>query len=163
MKPATISQLKKTLETKGEKELLEIVLRLARFKKENKELLSYLLFLAEDEEDFKQEVKHMISEEFKNINTSSYYFIKKSVRKILRYTRKFIRYSGDKQTEAELLIFFCSELAQMRPSYTGNIALRNLMARQVQAIKQAVKKLHEDLQHDLLQELAEIQQTRPSA
>ena len=44
MKAATVAQLKKELQFKSQEEIMELCLRLARFKKENKELLTYLLF-----------------------------------------------------------------------------------------------------------------------
>ena len=156
MKPATIAQLKRELETKSDKETLELVLKLARFKKDNKELLTYLLFEADDEEDYIREIKREISEGFEDINTSSYYYIKKTVRKVLRHTKKHIRYSKLKQTEVELLLHFCFELAEMEPAYTGNIALRNLMDRTKQQIKTALKGLHEDLQYEYVRDLQKL-------
>ena len=41
MKPATVHQLKRELQTRTPDELLQLCLRLAKFKKENKELLTY--------------------------------------------------------------------------------------------------------------------------
>ena len=49
MKAATVIQLKKELETLNEEHLRQLCLRLARFKIENKELLTYLLFESEIE------------------------------------------------------------------------------------------------------------------
>ena len=49
MKAATVSQLKKELQHRNPDELLQLCLRLARFKLENKELLTYLLFEADNE------------------------------------------------------------------------------------------------------------------
>ncbi len=49
MKPATLAQIKKELNMRSSDELLQLCLRLGRFKKENKELLTYLLFEAEDD------------------------------------------------------------------------------------------------------------------
>ena len=123
-------------------------MRLAKFKLENKELLSYILYHSTDEDGFIKEVKAEIVEEFQNINTASYYYIKKSVRKILRSIKKYIRYSKLKQTEVEILICFCLELKGMRPSMTRSIPLSNLYDRQVLALKKALSTLHEDLQFD---------------
>ena len=55
MKTASISELKQELQYRSEKEIMELCLRLARFKKENKELLTYLLFEAQDEEAYLEE------------------------------------------------------------------------------------------------------------
>jgi hypothetical protein len=44
MKASSISQIKKELQYVSKEELIEIVLRIGKYKIENKELLSYLLF-----------------------------------------------------------------------------------------------------------------------
>lgn len=148
MKAATISQLKKELQHRNPDELLTLCLRLARFKLENKELLTYLLFEADNEEGYMETVKAQLDIQFSEINTSSYYFIKKSVRKILRGLRKYIRYSGKKETEVELLLYFCQKLNDFQPSIHRNRMLSNLYERQLIAIKKKISLLHEDLQHD---------------
>ena len=56
MKATVISQLKEEMKNRSSNELLEICLRLARFKKENKELLTYLLFDGQDELAFIESV-----------------------------------------------------------------------------------------------------------
>lgn len=148
MKPATISQLKKELQHRNPEELLQLCLRLARFKLENKELLTYLLFEADDEEGYIETVKAQLDEQFSEINASNYYYIKKSIRKILRGLRKYIRYSGKKETEVELLLYFCLKLDEFQPSIHRNRTLANLYERQVIALKKKIGALHEDLQHD---------------
>ena len=156
MKAATVKELKQELSNRSQKELLELCLRLSKFKKENKELLTYLLYEESNEAAFIQNVKSEIEQEFELINKTSYYFIKKSVRKILRNTKKYIRYSKKKETEVELLIYFCSELNQMRPSIKRNKVLYNIYERQIETIKKAISTLHEDLQYDYEIELNEL-------
>jgi len=153
MKAVTVKVLKDELVNRSPNELLEICLRLSKFKKENKELLTYLLFEASDEAAYIESVKRDIDEEFENINISSYYFIKKSVRKILRNIKKFVRYSKKKQTEVELLLYFCDKLKNFNPSIRRNQMLVNLYKRQILAIEKAIQTLHEDLQYDYTQEL----------
>ncbi len=148
MKAATIAQLKKELQHRNPDELLAFCLRLARFKLENKELLTYLLFEADDENGYIIAVKEVVSEQFSAINTRNFYYTKKSVRKILRGLRKYIRYSGNKETEVELLLFFCAQLKALRPSIKGNRTLQNLYERQLLAAKKKIAGLHEDLQYD---------------
>ena len=96
MKSASLKEIKQELQHQSQSELLALCLRLARFKKENKELLAYLLFEASDENRFIESVKSYMDVEFENINTKSYFFIRKSMRKILTNTKKFIRYSDRK-------------------------------------------------------------------
>jgi len=156
MKTATVTQLKKELVHHSQKELIELCLRLSKFKKENKELLTYLLFEESNEDDFILGVKNEIESQFTQINTSSYYYMKKSIRKILRMTKKFIRYSKKRETEISLLIYFCSELKSIRPTMTKNVSLQNIFDRQIVLIKKALLTLHEDLQYDYKMELDEM-------
>lgn len=148
MKTATIAQLKKELQFRSQDEVMQLCLRLARFKKENKELLTYLLFEADSEESYIEVVKQEMDEMFSEINVNSFFYIKKSVRKILRTLKKYIRYSGDKATEVELLLYFCEKLKDFRPSIRRNTTLLNLYQRQLEYIAKKIPLLHEDLQHD---------------
>ena len=153
MKAATVAQIKKELKFKSSDELEALCLRLARFKKENKELLTYLLFEVEDEASYVQHVQEYISEKFDEINISSMYFIKKSIRRILRETKRFIKYSPVKETEVELLLYFCEVMIAFKPSVKDNRSMMNLFERQIQLIKTKIKGLHTDLQHDYTLEL----------
>ena len=156
MKAATIRELKQELSVRSQGELLELCLRLSKFKKENKELLTYLLYEASNETAYIENVKREVDYEFEQINRKSYYFIKKSVRKILRNIKKYIRYSKKKETEVELLIYFCSELKKMSPSIDNNVTLQNIYNRQIEIIRKVISTLHEDLQYDYNMELSEI-------
>ena len=156
MKSATVANIRKELKHKSNDELAELCLRLSRFKKENKELLTYLLFEADYEAGYIETVKAEIDEQFEQINTNSFFYIKKSVRKILRNTKKYIRYSLNKETEVELLLYFCQKLKEMTPSISKNTTLTNLYDRNILAIKKKVKNLHEDLQYDYNLELEDL-------
>lgn len=148
MKAVTVNQLKKELVTCTNDELIELCLRLSKFKKENKELLTYLLFESSDEIGYIDSIKTEIDVQFDTINTSSFHYIKKSVRKILRLIKKFSRYSLKKETEVELLLYFCSKLREFKPSIKQNTTLVNIYNRQLVTIKKIVLTLHEDLQYD---------------
>ncbi len=160
MKPASVSELKQELSYRSKGELLDLCLHLAKFKKENKELLTYLLYEASDEPAYVESVKKEIEERFEEINKRNFYFIKKSVRKILITTRKYIQYSKKKETEVELLLCFCGELKKMKPSISGNATLTNLYKRQIEVIKKTVSTLHEDLQFDYEIELNKLSAPR---
>jgi hypothetical protein len=156
MKAAKVSEIKKDLTSKTQPELLDLCLHLAKFKKENKELLTYLLYESDDEASFIQSIKEEVDEQFLEINTSSYYFIKKSMRKILRNIKKHIRYSKNKETEVELLIYYCGKLNSFSPSIKRSTALINLYQRQLISIRKTVSSLHEDLQYDFGLQLEEL-------
>ena len=156
MKAVTVKEIKEELNLRSPKELRELCIRLSRFKKENKELLTYILFESSDEVSYTESVKRELDEQFKLINKESYSYIKKSVRKILRVTRKYIRYSQKKQTEVDLLIYFCMKLKNFSPSIQKNSGLLNLYNRQIDAIIRKVSFLHEDLQFDYSTDLNEL-------
>ena len=156
MKAATVIQLKKELQHQSQPELIELCLRLSKFKKENKELLTYLLYEAHNETGYIESVKNEIEEQFELINTSSYFYIRKSVRKILRMVKKYIRYSKQKETEVELLLHFCRVLKNMKPSINRNTTLLNIYERQIIMIQKVILTLHEDLQFDYNQELEDL-------
>jgi hypothetical protein len=148
MKAVTTKEISQELLNLTPKELRDLCLRLARFKKENKELLTYLLFESSDEASYVESVKKEIDLKFEQVNRKSYYFIKKGLRRILLNTGKYARYSHNKKTEVDLLIYYCSKLKKFTPSIQRNAALRNLYLRQIAAIREKIGSLHEDLQYD---------------
>ncbi|WP_370408786.1 hypothetical protein [Tenacibaculum dicentrarchi] len=156
METATIKALKDELKHKNQNELLEICLQLIRFKKENKELLTYLLFEADNEQGYILAIKNEMDVLFENINTKSYFFIRKSARKILTNTKKYIRFSKNKETEVELLLHFCIKLKNLKPSIKNSPRLQNILETQVKLIQKIVASLHEDLQYDYSLELEKL-------
>ena len=148
MKAVTVKELSEELYNRTPRELRDLCLRLSRFKKENKELLTYLLFESNDEASYIESVKEEIDLQFDEVNRKSYYFIKKGLRRILLNTKKYIRYSQNKRTEVDLLIYYCLKLKKFSPSIRKNKALLNLYARQTDTITEKLKHLHEDLQFD---------------
>lgn len=155
MKSATVVQLKKELDFRSSDELVSICLRLSKFKKENKELLTYLLFDANNEEGYISGVCSEIDARYDQINTSNFYYVKKSLRKILRETKKFIRYSGNKETEVELLLHYCRRFVEI-DGIIKSRTMMNLFQRQILILKKAVQSLHQDLQYDYNQELEQL-------
>ncbi|TPN89174.1 hypothetical protein [Aquimarina algicola] len=156
MKTATVKELKEELEDKSHQELITLCLRLSKFKKENKELLTYLLFDSENEENYINTIKLEVEQNFSAVNTTSYYYIKKSVRKILRLIKKYIRYSTNKETEVELLLFFCKQMTLLKPDIKKSKVLTNIYNRELISIKKKITLLHEDLQYDYNLELEEM-------
>jgi hypothetical protein len=157
MKAVTLKEISQELHNLSPKELRDLCLRLARFKKENKELLTYLLFESSDEALYVESVKKEIDLKFEQVNKKSYYFIKKGLRRILLTAKKYIRYSHNKKTEIDLLIYYCLKLKKITPSIQRNAALRNLYLRQIAAIREKLGSLHEDLQYDYSLELKALE------
>ena len=156
MKAATIHEIKQELSTNKPADLVDLCLRLGKFKKENKELLTYLLFEAHDEQGYVTGLKKEIDEEFTTINQSHLYFAKKSLRKIVRLINKYCRYSGVKETEIELRLHFCHTLKKSGIPISQNTVINNLYLGQLKKIHIVLSTLHDDLQYDYMRELKEF-------
>lgn len=153
MKAPSINQLEKELRTLDPKKVLEICVRLAKHKKENKELLTYLLFDSNNEEAYVQDAKNKIDELFTEINRKTSYTTKKGLQKIVRNMSKLIKYSKSKQTELEIRIYFCKKVRSARINLNSSAIIHNLFYREIEKIKVLFSKLHEDLQLDYREEI----------
>lgn len=148
MKTATLKELKSALQDLSEPELLAVCLRLARYRSDNKELLTYLLYEAANESDYASSVKDEIDREFEQLPAGNVYYIKKTLRKILRFVNRHIRYSGIAITEIELRIHFCRKMKEARiPMHTGTV-LHNIFQQQIMRIKKLLASLPDDVRTD---------------
>lgn len=157
MKAASIADIKKELKTKDAAALAAICSRLARYKKENKELLTYLLFESGDEAGYVRSAKEEIDAAFSEINTANLYWAKKGVRKVLRITNRFIKYSEEKETEVALRLHFCTALKSSGIQLKKSNALLTQYNNQRKKIEAVLAGLHEDIQHEYVRELARIE------
>jgi len=157
MKSGSLSDIKKELQELEPKQLAELCIALARYKKENKEYLDYLLFESHDRNGFIQQVKQLIDTNFAELSPdTNLYYVRKSLRKILRIISKYIKYTGDKAVTVELHIYFYSKLKSSGIPVHKSARLVNLQAAELKKIKTLISALHEDLQHDYLKELEEV-------
>ena len=151
MKPEKLSDLKKVLLVLSVPELTEICLRLAKYKKENKELLAYLLFDANEPMKYAEDVKSFLIADFNNMQ-KHYFYSTKSLRKIIRLINRYAKYTGSKQVETELCIWFCTNYLTSADLRTTHKPLQGLLTRQFEKIIKLLPKLHEDLQFDYQKE-----------
>ncbi|MCW3466226.1 hypothetical protein [Chitinophaga nivalis] len=156
MKAATIHELKQELQALPPAQLVTLCLRLARYKKDNKELLTYLLFEASSEQTYIESIKEMIDEGFAALANDNFYIAMKKLRKVLRTAAKFIRYTGSRQVEVEVLLHFCAQLKSSGLLQHTSTALANLYAQQQKKINKAITHLHEDLQFDYQRQAARL-------
>jgi hypothetical protein len=156
MKTASVNELKKELHGIDPQLLVELCLKLIKYKKENKELITYLLFEEQDETVYIRGVKNEMDIFFEELNKSNMYVAKKGLQKILRHTSKFIKYSGKKETEIELLLHFCLKVKRSGIKMSQSTVITNLFFRQIKKIEKAISYLHEDLQYDYQQELNQL-------
>lgn len=156
MTSASLNDIRKELLHTDPEVIQTLCLRLARYKKENKELLSYLLFDAHDEVSYVQQVKDETSLLFKELSNRNLYLTKKILRKILRFVNKQIKYSGIPQTELELRIFFCQKIRKEKIPLDTGTQLFNLYQQQLKKINTVLEKLPEDEQGDYTRALETI-------
>ena len=146
-----LQDIKKEIQHLPNEQVIELCLRLARYKKENKELLAYLLFEANDEQAFVEKVKAEVGFMFSQLPSQSY-LAAKSIRKILRLIGKYTKFIAAKSAEIDMLMSFCNNYLQYIDKRTSYKPMRLILLRQVLKINTLIKKLHEDLQYDYSQE-----------
>lgn len=158
MKSATIHEIKQELTALPPQKLLEVTLRLTRFKKENKELLNYLLFESHNLEGYIESVKNEIDEQFATLPQGNWYLSKKGLRKIIRGMNKHSKYTGSKEFEVEILLHFCNSLKQSDVPIYSYKALTNLYEMQLKKLQIQIKLVHEDLRFDYNRKLENLLQ-----
>jgi hypothetical protein len=146
-----LQQIKKELQHLPQEHLAELCLRLVRYKKENKELLAYLLFEAHNEQDFIESIKAEAGFMFSQLPSQNY-FTAKGLRKILKMLTKYTKFIGSKTAEIELLLNFCQNYMQYVVKQTSHKPIRLILTRQMDKMRTAIAKLHEDLQFDYSQD-----------
>lgn len=156
MKAASLSEIKKELAVQDERVIQELCMRLIKYKKENKELLTYLLFDAHNEPAYIESVKEELDEMFKDLPAINLYLSKKVLRKILRFVNRQIKYSGIKLTELELRIHFCSKVKSVKLPLQSGTVLFNLYQQQLKKINDILEKLPEDIQGDYEGDIARL-------
>lgn len=142
-----LQAIKKELQHMGGAQMADLCLRLAKYKKDNKELLAYLLFEANNSDDYVDSIKQEVQLMFAHLPSHSYYAAK-STRKILTLINKHNKFIAQKPVEIDLLISFCHQYIRYVDKRTNYKPLRQLLTRQLEKIKKLISTLHEDLQFD---------------
>ena len=142
-----LQQIKKELQHLPAEQLADLCLRLARYKKENKELLAYLLFEAHNDHDFIESIKAEAGFMFSQLPAQSY-FTAKGLRKILKMLTKYTKFVSSKTAEIELLLNFCQNYLQYVVRQTSHKPIRLILTRQIEKLRLLINKLHEDFQFD---------------
>lgn len=154
MKAASIAEIKKELVNLEQGDLLEAILRLARFKKDNKELLTYLLFMSQDEQGFADYLCDEIDEQFRLTPNAH----KKTLRKLIRWMNKCLRFSKVKETEVQVRIHFCRSLHNSKTPFRRQRVTANMFDGQIKKIEKTLGAFHEDIQYDFRRQLDAIEQ-----
>lgn len=150
-----LQDIKKELQHLSALQLADLCLRLARHKKENKELMAYLLFEADNPAAFIEKVKAEVGFMFSQMPVQSYNAAK-YMRKILRLIGKYVKFIASKEAEIDLLINFCDNYLQYADRKSSYKPLRLILTRQIEKIKATISKLHEDVQADYINEYQQL-------
>ncbi|HQQ94170.1 MAG TPA: hypothetical protein PLQ93_06420 [Bacteroidia bacterium] len=139
-------------------DLIELCIKLARYKKENKDYLDYLLFSASDRDRYLNDIKSDMELQFGSIDPAqNLYYIKKSLRKIQRSLNRFSKYFNDKAFTVELHLHYCKCLKNSNIPFRKSQQLVQLYERELIRILSLVSSLHEDLRADYAGLLEELQ------
>ncbi|GAO42474.1 hypothetical protein [Flavihumibacter petaseus] len=156
MKAATVQEIKTGLEELSSAQVSALCLRLVKFKKENKELVTYMLFESGDQQSYVNTLITEMEQAFGEINQSTLYLAKKSLRRLLREANKHIRYIGEKTAEVDLLMAWCRCLKQSGIPFQKSTALDNLYKAQLKKVRKIIEGMHEDLQYDYSRALKKL-------
>ena len=136
--------------------MLEYLVKLARFKKENKELLSYSLFESDNEQGYVETIKIEMDEQFIEMPKGNWYLAKKSLRKILKSISKYSKHTSSKESEVEMLLHFCQQLKKSGIRYRSYKALSTLYDQQLKKLNTLIDQVHEDLRFDYKKQLDDL-------
>lgn len=156
MKSASSNELKAALHNLSPKDIIQVCMRMSKYKKENKELLTYLLYEADNELQYIENIKAEIDDYFASLSSYTFSNLLKKLRKVVRLANKYIKFAGSKNVEVAVLIHICIQLKPFTSQFSST-ALLNLYNRQIIKIDKALQKLDEDLQYDYKNEIDAIQ------
>ena len=159
MKISSIKTIKKELQLLPNEELVELLYKVSKYSKDNKELLHYYLFESDFEDNYIAKIKTEVDDLFSELDTRSWKTMKKSIQKIIRNLKKYIKFSKQPTTEIELLLHFCKRLSGYPRVLERNIVVYNIYKRQIVTLEKVCSTLHEDLQYDykgLIEEAKEV-------
>jgi hypothetical protein len=154
MQASSVDTLKAELKTLPPKKVLELLLRLTRFKKENKELLTYLLFESHNIQGYIEQIKMEITEAFEELDNSRAY--KKGFRKIQRMINKPIKYMGNRMATVELYLFMAEKIKEQKKSLFTRSFLDKTLHQYIGKIEKLLPLVDEDLRHDVKRQLSDI-------
>ena len=154
----SLASLKKELSGLERTELIAICARLARYKKENKELLAYLLLDADDPILYAEKIKPLLDEPFEAPYHSAWAFAKR-LRKALRQIAKYHRFTGSARGEAELLMYLLQKFEGDWRRGITQAGIQKIILRCFEKIESLLEKMDEDYGSDFEEPLADLKRT----
>jgi hypothetical protein len=148
MKIPSLADIKKELKYLNEKELIEVIMDLSKFSRDNKAYLYFKLFERDNPGLFIEMVKEELDLAFMDANTKHYHLAKKSAQSIRRKLNKNLKLSKNKAAQAELILYFCEKMKLYGYLSFRHPVIDNLYKIQIGKAEKLILGLHEDLQYD---------------
>jgi len=152
MEKTSLSEIRKELSFIPREELVAICLRMARFKKENKEHLAYLLF-QKDEAEFIAEINEEITDTLADIHWMNTLQAKKALQKTLRNISKNKKFSLSKIYEMEAMLHFIRTMMEKEIPHSSSAYLHQFYSKQVVKLPKILGSLNEEIQTDYRDEV----------
>ncbi|MGY6743677.1 MAG: hypothetical protein ACXIUQ_13140 [Cecembia sp.] len=156
MKIPALADIKKELQYLENKELIEVILDLCKYSRENKAYLYFKLFERENPRIFVEIVKEELDLAFMDANTRHYHVAKKSAQAIRRKLNKHLKLSKSKEAHAELILYFCEKMKLYGFLDFRHPVIENLYKIQLGKVEKIISGLHEDLQYDFRLQLESL-------
>jgi hypothetical protein len=144
-----LGNLKQELQEQDRKNLMELCLQLARFRQENKELITFLLFHSHQPLTYADEYKIMIEEPFDKFLMNPYY-LAKGIRKSFRLIGRYAKITKSKEGECELYLHLARLFEERIQGRLVHKALIILLERALKKAFNLIVKMHEDYQMDYI-------------
>lgn len=151
-----ISEIKKDLQELDKQKLIDLVLNLAKLKKENKQAIVSALKSKDSLELYVDSVKEFIQSQFESVNPNPF-FAKKTLRRIVKEIKSKSALMKSAYFEAELWIKYIAEYDQLQ--FVGSASrsmVVNTRKAAVLRIEKLLTKMHEEQQFDIRKELQMI-------
>lgn len=148
MRIPSLAEIKRELSHLNEKELMEYIVDLSKFSRDNKSYLYFKLYGRDQPQLYIQSVQEELENEFQSARGDHSYYAKKSAQKIRRKMNKLIKLSKDKTDQLEVLLFFCEKMMEYGYRKHNNQVIENLYMSQLAKAEKIINGLHEDLQFD---------------
>lgn len=156
---APLSEIKKELLHLPTADLIQIILRCAKYKKEVKELIHFELYYAQQPQGFLNTIFASLDQEFVNIATQkNIYFLKKSLRKILRIVNRYAKFLPTSENQILLYCYFCQKVFDLKLNLQQSTALYNMVSSQLEKVQKLISKLHPDYWKDYTDTITKLQQ-----
>ncbi len=148
MKSSSLPQLRKIWKDLSAGETYQLLDRLGRFSRDNKELLHYLLVYGKDEDAYISAICRELDEGFEGLNRQNLTWTRKGLRRLVRMFNRYVRYSGKTETEIVLRTEFCNRMLRHGIPLDESAVVGNIFYRETERITKALSKLHPDQQLD---------------